>query len=55
MAKGKKNLPLRPFDTSIEAEAYISGIVDLLIMNTKDELDWNTVREDFVVEQGGSS
>ena len=55
MAKGKQNLPLRPFDTSIEADAYISGIVDLLVMNTKDDLEWDKVRQDFFVDQGGSS
>ena len=55
MAKGKQNLPLRPFDTSIEADAYIKGMVDLIVMNTKDDLEWDKVRQDFIVNQGGYS
>ena len=58
MAKGQEDLPLRPFDTIVETEAYIAGLVDLIIMNTDpkgDDLEWDKVREDFGVINGGSS
>ena len=55
MMKGtKEDLPLRPFETQLEAEAYVTGLVDLIVMQSKDKgIDWKKVRDDFEIIEGG--
>ena len=51
MAKGTgEDLPLRPFTTLAEAEAYVDGVTDLLYMGSeKPNVNWDKVRKDFVI------
>jgi len=51
MAKGTgEDLPLRPFNTSAEAEAYVDGVTDLLFMGSeKPNVDWDVIRKDFTI------
>jgi len=50
----KEDLPLRPFETQLEAEAYVTGLVDLIVMQSKDKgIDWKKVRDDFEIIEGG--
>ena len=55
MMKGtKEDLPLRPFETQLEAEAYVTGLVDLIVMQSKNnQIEWSKVREDFEIIEGG--
>jgi len=55
MMKGTKDdLPLRPFETQLEAEAYVTGLVDLIVMQSKNKkIVWKEVRDDFEIIEGG--
>jgi hypothetical protein len=55
MMKGsKEDLPLRPFETQLEAEAYVTGIVDIIVIQSKNKkLEWEEVRNDFEIIEGG--
>ena len=47
-----KPLPMRPFDTKLEAEAYIVGCADVICINSKNELEVNDVVKDFEIASG---
>ena len=50
MQKGSSEpLPMRPFDTKIEAEAYIIGCADVIVINSKSKLNVADVVKDFVI------
>ena len=50
MLKGSEEpLPLRPFSTRQEAESYILGCSDVIVMQSKDNLDVDAVTKDFII------
>lgn len=50
----KEPLPMRPFDTKVEAEAYIIGCADVICINSKNELNINQVVKDFEITTGNN-
>jgi hypothetical protein len=53
MQKGSKEaLPMRPFDTKEEAEAYVIGCSDVIVIQSKNKLDLNKVVSDFEISIG---
>lgn len=50
-AKGGSDLPMRPFDTTIECDAYINACVDMILMFSKSKVDESAVRKEFLVEK----
>ena len=55
MQKASKDpLPMRPFDSKIEAEAYIIGCADVIVINSKSKLEVTEVVKDFVITSNQS-
>tara|TARA_Y100001963_G_C6632558_1_gene376974 strand:+ start:269 stop:478 length:210 start_codon:yes stop_codon:yes gene_type:complete len=52
--KGKKDepLPMRPFDTKIEAEAYIIGCADIISIHSQNNLLVKDIVKDFTINVG---
>jgi len=50
-AKGGEDLPLRPFDTTLEANAYIIACIDMVEMFSKDDVDRIKLRKEFKVQE----
>ena len=51
MAKGGGHLPLRPFETQIEASAYRDGCADFICISSNKKLEINDVIRDFEITQ----
>tara|TARA_Y100000401_G_scaffold58141_1_gene46019 strand:+ start:6631 stop:6828 length:198 start_codon:yes stop_codon:yes gene_type:complete len=53
MLKGSKEpLPLRPFDTRLEAEAYRLGCADVVCILQQNQLELSDVIKDFIITEG---
>ena len=51
MAKGGGHLPLRPFETQVEALAYRDGCADFICISSNKKLEINDVIRDFEITQ----
>ena len=49
MKDSEEPLPLRPFNTREEAEAYILGCSDVIVMQSTKEIELNEVVNDFEI------
>ena len=49
MKNSEEPLPMRPFKSREEADAYIRGCVDVICMGSKDNLQTTDVAKDFIV------
>ena len=51
MKDSDEPLPMRPFDTRECAESYINGCADVICLTSKNDLDFDEVRNDFMITQ----
>ena len=55
MLKGSKEpLPLRPFETREEAEAYRAGCTDVVVILQQNQLKFEDVVKDFIITDSSS-
>ena len=51
MKDSDEPLPMRPFDSKEQAEAYVMGCADVICVSSKEELDSEVVMKDFIISQ----
>ena len=51
MKDSDEPLPMRPFDSKEQAEAYVMGCADVICVTSKNELDSEKVMRDFIITE----